>query len=215
MLKEEVIWIGERLSEMDAAQLSPMLDIGSSTHKFRTVEQPYIDELIFAPLAKRGCNVHHVDLKSADGVDVVANIFDDEDYERLGALKPRSILCGSLLEHVQDPDAAVQRLLGLLPVGGVLFLTVPYSFPRHADPIDTMFRPSASRLRSMLRGLDVRHCEIVTGRTLIGELLTRRSMRKGSEPVLGKGWKFSPQVLFHLLWLWRPYRITCAVTIKV
>jgi len=69
MLKEEVIWIGERLSEMDAAQLSPMLDIGSSTHKSRTV--------------------------------------------------------------------------------------------------------------------------------------------------LGKGWKFSPQVLFHLLWLWRPYRITCAVTIKV
>lgn len=214
MLMEEAAWIGRQLAEFDIGQLSPMLDLGSSTLTFRTVEQPYVDAMIFAPLVGRGCDVKHVDIKMADGVDLVADIFDEQDYQRLSALQPRSIICGSLLEHIPNPDSTIQRILGLLPKGGVLLLTVPYSFPRHADPIDTMFRPSAAKLSRMLREQDVRRCEVVTGRTLIGELLTRRAMRASGEPLLGKGWKLRPQVLYHLLWLWRPYRITCALVIK-
>ena len=214
MLIEEAAWIGRQLGQLDVDQLSPMLDLGSSTRVFRTVEQPYIDSMIFAPLAKRGCDVKHVDIKLADGVDLVADIFNEQDYQRLIAVQPKSIICGSLLEHIPNPGATIKRIFGLLPKGGVLLLTVPYSFPRHADPIDTMFRPSAAALSGLLGEQDVRRCEVVTGRTLIGELLTRRSMRSAGEPVLGRGWKLRPQVLYHLLWLWRPYRITCALAVK-
>jgi hypothetical protein len=214
MLMEEAAWIGRKLTEFDVGKLSPMLDLGSSTQVFRTVEQPYVDNMIFAPLVKRGCDVKHVDVKMADGVDVVADIFDEPGYLQLGALRSRSILCASLLEHVPNPGLAIQRIVGLLPSGGILLLTVPYSFPRHADPIDTMFRPSEVELSGMLREQEVRCCEVVTGRTLLGELLTRRSIRSAGEPTLGEGWRLRPQVLYHLFWLCRPYRITCALAIK-
>jgi len=215
MLREEAAWMGRRLAEFDVGQLSPMIDLGSSTRVFRTVEQPYVDSTIFAPLVRRGCDVKHVDIKEADGVDVVADIFNEQDYQRLVALQAKSIICASLLEHIPNPASTIRRIFGLLPKGGLLLLTVPYSFPRHADPVDTMFRPSPATLSEMLRDQNVRYCEVVTGRTLIGELLTRRSMRGAGEPVLGKGWKVRPQVLFHLFWLWRPYRITCALAIKL
>ena len=36
--------------------------------------------------------------------------------------------------------------LDLLPIGGLIFVTVPLSYPYHRDPIDTMFRPSLAEL---------------------------------------------------------------------
>jgi hypothetical protein len=32
--------------------------------------------------------------------------------------------------------------LDLLSIGGLIFVTVPLSYPYHRDPIDTMFRPT-------------------------------------------------------------------------
>lgn len=214
MLLQEAQWLNVRLAEMDVGALSPLLDLGSSTRHFREVEQPYIESVVFRPLAARGCKVYHVDIKAEAGVDVVADVFADADYGKLRELRPRSLINTSMLEHVRDPSEALRRFLGLLPSGGVLFLSVPYSFPYHADPLDTMFRPSPAQLESMLAGHEIRRCEIVNGTTLIGEIMTRRSLRSAGEPTFGAGWRPRPQVLLHLLWLWRPYRITCAVVVK-
>ena len=38
-----------------------------------------------------------------------------------------------------------------VPTGGLLFVTVPFSYPHHRDPIDTMYRPSLSRSRPAVR----------------------------------------------------------------
>ena len=42
--------------------------------------------------------------------------------------------------------------LELLPQGGLFFVTVPYSYHYHADPIDTMYRPSPEELASLFAG---------------------------------------------------------------
>jgi hypothetical protein len=214
MLLQEAEWLHDRLAEFPLEAISPLLNLGSSTRKFREVQQPFIAERVFDPLSRRGCRVHHVDLKAADGVDIVADLFDDAECATLRGLQPRAVLNSNLLEHVRDPADALARSLALLPAGGVLFLTVPYSFPYHADPIDTLFRPSPARMRRMLEGQDIRRCEIVAGGTLMDEVRARRDRRAADEPTFGDGWRPRWQTFLHLFWLWRTYKMTCAVAIK-
>jgi hypothetical protein len=214
VLLEEARWLSERLAEFNTPELSPLIDLGSSTGHFRQVEQPYIDSLIFRPLAERGCRVFHVDQKAGEGVDVVADIFSEASRAEISALQPRTIIAANILEHVPDPDEVLKLLFDLLPVGGTLFLTVPFSFPYHADPIDTLLRPTPSQVRRMCRPHHVQRCDVVKGKTLIGEVLSRRAQRKRGEPTLGEGWRPRAQVLWHLLWLFRCYSETCAVIVK-
>lgn len=212
MLLEEARWLGETLGRFDVGALSPLLDLGSSTRTFREVDQSYIDQWVFAPLRHRSCRVHHVDFREGDGIDIKADLFDDGDYQRLRALEPRAVLCANMLEHVPDPAAAVERCFGLLPAGGLLVLTVPNSFPHHPDPIDTGFRPSPQRLAELVAGHDVRCAETVVGTTLLGELRRRRGVSRAAAAAADPGkWR---SLALHLLWLWRPYKMSCLVAAK-
>jgi hypothetical protein len=87
---------------------------------------------------------------------------------RLCRLEPKALLCCNLLEHVLDPERLALHCLELLPRGGLLFVTVPFSYPYHRDPIDTMYRPDptrqASRRRSSGRRRDPRCRRIVSRR---------------------------------------------------
>ena len=132
-------------------ELSPLLNLGASTRHFRQVEQPYIDELVFRPLEARGVRVIHSDLKAAEGVDLVGDVFDDADFARLKAANPRSVICTHMFEHVLDREELARRLLSLLPERGLFFVTVPSSYHEHHDPIDTMYRPTPDRARDPVR----------------------------------------------------------------
>ena len=37
--------------------------------------------------------------------------------------------------------------------GSLVFVTVPFSYPYHRDPIDTMYRPSPFRVGESYRGV--------------------------------------------------------------
>src|SRR5205085_4736707 len=54
--------------------------------------------------------------------------------------------------HVTDRQIVCAAIWSLLPPGGFLILTVPYRFPYHEDPIDTMFRPSVEELAQLFPG---------------------------------------------------------------
>ena len=73
MFPQEAEWIAARLSALTAAQLTPLLDIGSSDRQYRTEKQPWIEQRIFAPLAARGVRIVFCDLKDSPGVDIVAD----------------------------------------------------------------------------------------------------------------------------------------------
>ncbi|HEY7116030.1 MAG TPA: hypothetical protein VH475_05570 [Tepidisphaeraceae bacterium] len=148
----ESTWLGERLARMGDAELFPLLNVGSSTEEFRTRVQPYIDANIFAPLRHRGGVVYHADMKAAPGVDRVGDLLDPAFIDQLSKLQIRSILMSNLLEHVTDRQAVCDAILRLVPDGGYLFVSGPRDYPYHADPIDTMFRPTIDQAHALFPG---------------------------------------------------------------
>ena len=148
MHKAEADWIVSKLSTIDPAQLSPMLNIGSSTLEFRTKTQPWIDSALIKPLEARGIRIIHVDLKSAPGVDIVADLTTDEGFDALAKLGARSIMVCNVLEHVLDPRSFANRCANLVGPKGYVVVTVPHSYPHHRDPIDTMIVRRRTRRRS-------------------------------------------------------------------
>ena len=164
MMRCDAVWLKEALASLPAASLSPLLNIGSSTAKFREIDQPFIQELVFAPLAAAGVRVIHNDIKASPGVDVVGDIFEDRGFQQLKELGVKAVICTHMFEHVLDRDLLARRLMALLPVGGYFFITVPSSYHRHNDPIDMMYRPTPDQLAGMFPGED-----ILEKRNLIGQ----------------------------------------------
>lgn len=148
----EAEWLGARLAEVPDAELFPVLNVGSSTLEFRTVVQPHMQEHLFGPLARRGGAVWHLDVKEGPGIDVVGDLYDPAFQERLAALRPRSILLNNVLHHITNRRRIEEILLGILPPGGRLFVSGPHAYPRHYDPIDTMFRPTVEEIAAEFPG---------------------------------------------------------------
>ena len=59
-----------------------------------------------------------------------------------GQRRYAALLCCNVLEHVRDPGEFARRCAMLVRPGGVIVVTVPRSYPHHADPIDTLYRPT-------------------------------------------------------------------------
>jgi hypothetical protein len=214
MLKTEAAWLGTHLSQIPETELSPMLNVGSSTRHFREVRQPWMEASIFAPLRKRGVVVTHLDMKAGDGIDLSGDLMDARFMEALDARRFRSILCSNVLEHVTDRAALCQQLRELVKPGSYLVVTVPRSFPYHPDPIDTRFRPDLKQLAALFPGMEVVAGEEIDCGGLLGSLTGG-----WRELVARVGWVFIPFVrwagwvgnLNRLAWAGRHYRATCVI----
>ena len=142
MRVSEATYIGARLSEIPVDQLSPVLNLGSSNEQFRKNTHPHVDREIFFPLEARGGRVVHADLKEDRGIDIVGDVYDPAVQEACRGLHARSVMCCNILEHVADARSFARIVSGLVGPEGYLVVSVPHSYPFHADPIDTLFRPS-------------------------------------------------------------------------
>jgi hypothetical protein len=140
MFDRESRWVADQLADYSAAQLWPMLNVGSSTRDFRERVQPWTTRNIFVPLTARGVEIVHLDARA--GIDICADLLDDTDFARLRSTPYRALLCCNILEHVLDPGEFARRCVQLVMPGGVILVTVPRSYPRHGDPIDTLYRPT-------------------------------------------------------------------------
>jgi len=219
MLKCDALWLKQTLSRFSNEELSPVLNLGSSTAKFRKVHQPFIDELIFAPLAARGVEVIHVDIKAADGVDISADILTDAGLEEVRKRAPKSLICTHVFEHLVEREPFADRLIKMLPVGGLFFVSVPSSYHQHNDPIDTMYRPSPDQLAELFPGQ-----AILDKRSLVGDnywshvrrrpvTLFFRHFFRFFIPFLGLNqWKRSMRKLY---WLYNNYKVAAIVGRKV
>src|SRR5262245_41408771 len=133
MFAAESRWIGDKLAAYPAQQLSPLLNIGSSTSEFRDGVQPWTTRDIFAPLARRGVEIVHLDARSVSGIDIRAYLFDEADFGRVKTRCYRTVLCCNVLEHVRDPGDFARRCAELASPGGIIIVTVPRSYPHHSD----------------------------------------------------------------------------------
>jgi len=218
MLPSEAHWLRDALSAMLVSDLSPLLNLGSSTARFREIEQPYIEAEIFAPLRARGVAVIHCDLKQEPGVDLACDFLAAEMPAQISDISPRAVFCTNMLEHVGSRSAAAQRLAEIVPSGGLLFLTVPRSFPFHPDPIDNRFRPDVAELAALFPGWFIVKGQVVADESFAAVI--RREPRWGLRNLLRSlvpwprpgSWL---SALHRWAWLFMPYTVTCLVLRKL
>jgi len=158
---------------LDLQGISPLLNLGSSTRHFREVIQPHIERELFAPLREAGVKVVHCDLKEDEGVDFAGDILDPEVMHRLKGMGFKCILLSNLLEHVRDREAVALACEEIVDAGGFILATVPSSYPYHADPIDTYYRPSPAELATMFGRSELLIAEEVEEPTYAEELGAR------------------------------------------
>src|SRR5436190_21075152 len=109
MFDIESRWVGDQLRAYPAQQISPLLNVGSSTSEFREAVQPWTARNIFAPLDERGVEIVHLDARAGAGIDIRADLLDDLDFARIGSRRYRALLCGNILEHVSEPGELARR----------------------------------------------------------------------------------------------------------
>ncbi len=158
---KESLWVGAQLAEIPDARLFPLLDIGSSTREFRTIIQPHLESSIYAPLRVRGGKVWHADIKPADGVDLVGDLLDESYVQRLRELGVRSVMVTNILHHVVERQRLIDNVLSVVPAGGYVIVSGPNRYPKHYDPIDTLFRPNVEALAACFPGTDLVRGEII------------------------------------------------------
>ena len=217
MRRQEAAWVGEKLRGMPCRVV---LNLGSGSRRFREVSKPYIDREIFEPVARAGARVVHSDLKAGEGVDIGGDLFDAAVQARLRALRADAIVACNIMEHLpkgyRERFAAV--LDSLLPPGGTLVVTVPYSYPYHADPIDTLYRPSPDELCACFPGYEVLDARTIASESYGDEFvaggpkrMVRKVLRMFFPFVRPKRWLSHAHRFF---WLFRPYQLTGVVLRK-
>jgi hypothetical protein len=155
MYIRESEWLGQRLASLPSDDLFPMLDVGSSTESYRTIQQPWIDQNVFAPIRKRGGKVYHLDMKEARGVDIVGDLLDRQFLDRIAQMKVRSVMVSGLFLHVTNRQEVADVLLNIVPPGAYIIVSGPKSFPYCPDPIDTMFRPTIEEMHKHFPGTEI------------------------------------------------------------
>lgn len=66
----------------------------------------------------------------------IPNIFADVTRTPLPTQSVDCILCTEVLEHLSNPQACVDEMHRLLRDDGLVFASVPFFYPVHADPYD-------------------------------------------------------------------------------
>ncbi|MEL7114957.1 MAG: hypothetical protein AAGP08_05085 [Pseudomonadota bacterium] len=176
MRQIEAAWLGAWLAERATDEVSPVLEIGSSSLRFRTIEKPHIETLVHAPLRARDVRIVTADIRDEDGVEIVGDVFDAEVQARLRAVGARTLLLCNLFEHLVDPQRFAKVCQDLVAPGGLIIVTVPHDYPYHLDPIDTLFRPDVAEIHRLFPGT-----ELVEGKILVdGGRWTDLRKRHGS-----------------------------------
>ncbi len=215
MFDIESRWVGDKLIARPAPEISPLLNVGSSTRAFRETAQPWTIRNIFAPLAQRGVEVVHLDARDGAGIDIRADLLNDRDFARLGSGRYRALLCCNILEHVVDRDEFARRCAALVAPGGIIVVTVPRSYPRHGDPIDTLFRPTPDEAAALFPDTAVMAANIIdVGQSYRDDVRARpwillRHLLRLPVPFLDfEKWRHSMRKPY---WLFHNYQVSAVV----
>lgn len=153
MFLNEAHWILNEIENISKSEIVfPILNIGSSTLSARNASG--MQKMLYDQLEVIG-KIIHVDIQSGEGVDMVGDLMDESFIQKLQAVEFNMILCSNLLEHVVDPDRICDSLLQISKPGGYLIITIPFRYPYHYDPIDTMLRPTPEKLYKMFPSTDL------------------------------------------------------------
>lgn len=218
MLYEESVWLANQIRILPEQEISPILNVGSSTLHFRKVIQPHIQKNVIDVLEASGIKIVHSDIEAGEGVDIVGDLTDQEFLKELQSRNYNAVLCCNLLEHVPNRQEIATALLNVVKPNGYLIVTVPNRFPYHGHPIDTMFRPDIASLHKMFPGT-----ELIAGSLVESSRSQFKDFPKTARYFLGMGkriltpfrdfnqWK---HFMGYIPYWWSPYRVACIVLKK-
>jgi len=219
MLYEESLWFKDIISRT-INDGSLVLNIGSSTKEFIELTQPYIKSNILDVLSAKNCVVKNIDIKDSEGVDLVGDVMDVTFIKQLKELNASAIICANLLEHLEDRKAFCNALTTILNKDTLLLVSVPFSFPYHEDPIDTLYRPSVNDLQNAFPKLKLVNGNIVHCGTFF-QYITQNLSAVGKLKIFIVACIKAPLAYFYdkqkyLNWIWYFKGIsTSCVTFKI
>lgn len=202
MFVDESLWMKEKLAALAIPAGSEVLNIGSSDEEFLNT-QPYIEENVLGPLKRLGCRIVNLDIRPAKPGDYSADITERGLPEKI-TRRFKLVLCTSLLEHVRDRETAFDNISALADKDGYILLTVPRNYPRHPDPIDTLYRPEPAELAGEI--LKRRAAQAVAVETL--EIRDPRHYYYVSRFPL---WGYRKLIFWRRWFGWSRWRISCAL----
>ena len=164
MFVEETKWFFEKITALPSDSVFPAVNIGSCTGIYRSKTQPHIDRFLFMPLKNQNLKVIHVDIQKAPGVDLSGDLSNPSFQATLKQLQAKSVFCNHLLEHVTNPKSICDFILELLPENGYIFVSCPFKYPYHPDPIDTLFRPGIQELADLFPNTRIIEATVIHSR---------------------------------------------------
>ena len=147
---------------------------------------------------------------------MVGDISNKTFQDRLKKIEFKSIFCANLLEHVEDRESIVKAITSMTPSGGYIFVSCPFRYPYHLDPIDTMFRPDIAQLASLFSGTTICRSEIVKDHNYLFYILSQRMVLNRILRICTPFYRPNRwlTVLAHMGWLFRDFHATCVILQK-
>ena len=220
MLIEESIWITNSIFKNKLDNISPVLNLGSSSLDFRQRIQPFINENIFMPLNLKGVKVVHTDIQNDVGVDLVGDLSDKAFVDILKQNHFKTVICSNLLEHLIDETRVVicKTIDEILMKESLAIITVPRIYPYHEDPIDTWYRPSVNELMMLFPNFKLIEGSYVKGQDSFFSELKKRplNMFLSIIKLFIPFYKFSEwknDIKYLPKWF-RRYEVTCIIIMK-
>ncbi|MDV2502385.1 MAG: class I SAM-dependent methyltransferase [bacterium] len=92
-----------------------------------------------------------------------ADLFGDITSLPVAANTVDTVLCTEVLEHVENPQAALDEFFRILKAGGLLLVTAPFVYPVHGEK--DYYRYSAGGMKALLKrsGFMIERVQALTG----------------------------------------------------
>jgi hypothetical protein len=156
-------------------------------------------------------------MKMEEGVDIAGDMFDSDCQRRLARHNFKFALVTNLLEHLhpEQRKEVCPIVSSIMDKQSSLVITVPFSYPYHPDPIDTMFRPEPTEVAHIFPNFELVSNAIVSSDTYL-QVLHKMRAGKVAKSVLrlfAPFYKFDHWLgcMHNLVWLYRPYSVSCIV----
>ena len=196
-----------------------IINLGSGNVEQLKKTKPWVSKNVFDIFKKQKAKILHVDAEGFPGVDIVQDLSEPNSLSFCDKLKGSKLfILANVLEHIPKKAHAefLKKIYGKMKSKDGLMITVPYDYPYHADPIDTLYRPTPEDLHKLLP-LTWLEGEIVSAGSYREEF-RHMNILKRIRKLLKPLWFFQKPSKWlenhRLFYLFKNYRITIVFGIK-
>jgi hypothetical protein len=192
------------------------VNLGSGDINNLLLKKPWIEKNIFSHFKKK----INIDKIAFDDIDIVGDLANPSIYKSIKKIECNKIffLC-NVLEHVSSKNRKIifNNIYACMNSRDELIISVPYDYPYHADPIDTLYRPSPEALSRRINLKWQKKIIIESGRYI--EEFLRMPIFKKIRRILKPIWILQkPSSYLHnfhqLFYLFKSYKVSIVYGIK-